>query len=305
MVNGVGFMKVLRKKEEGIASTVGTIFALMIFTSLLSMFMVQVVPVQIKENEAEHDMQVLSQLSQLRSMVDLLTLTKNTNYTAYVPIKLGAPGVPVVASPTYGQLSVYPAGLNSTYYMNVSFYDNYSNYILLKSQGSIQFTAPNRYYVPETFSYENGAIIRYNFYAKNAVVPIQPNMKFVNASRYMNVSMTLQSIYGLPVTVTGVETRSLGISLQGVTTQTYFLGGKELNITINDTYYYGLMPLNFTPYWISMLSNMLNQSGIPMELSPLPGANYPYYTISGNKIHLFNVWNLQVKMVYLQIEVGS
>ncbi|AGB03909.1 hypothetical protein AciM339_0005 [Aciduliprofundum sp. MAR08-339] len=305
MVHGARIMRRIYRKEGGIASTVGTIFALMIFTSLLSMFMVQVVPVQIKESEAEHDMQVLSQFSQLRSMVDLLTLTKNTNYTAYVPIKLGAPGVPVVASPTYGQLSVYPAGLNTTFSMNVSFYDKYSNFIYLKSQGSIQFTAPNRYYVPETFSYENGAILRYNFYAKNAIMPIKPDMKFVNSSRYVNITMTLQSIYGLPVTVTGVETRSLGISLEGINTQTYFLGGKELNITINDTYYYGLMPLNFTKYWINFIMQALNSSGIA-ENAP-PSATYPYYTYTpgGNTIHIFHVWNLKVKMVYLQIEVGS
>ncbi len=299
-------MKKIRRKEEGIASTVGTIFALMIFTSLLSMFMVQVVPVQIKENEAEHDMQVLSQLSQLRSVVDILTITKNTNYTSYVPIKLGAPGVPVVASPTYGQLSVYPAGLNSTYNMNISFVDNYSNNISLLSQGSIQFTAPNRYYVPETFSYENGAIIRYNFYAKNAIMPIKPNMKFQNVSGHVNVSMTLENIYGPPLTVTGVETRSLGITLQGVYTQTYFLGGNHnVTLTINDTYYYGLMPLNFTEYWIQSISNILNESGVIYSPSSLQNANYPYYTISGNKIHIYNVWNIEVTMVYIEVEVSS
>ncbi len=298
-------MRKIRRKEEGIASTVGTIFALMIFTSLLSMFMIQVVPVQIKENEAEHDMQVLSQLSQLRSIVDILTITKNTNYTAYVPIKLGAPGVPVVASPTYGQLSVYPAGINSTYNMTVSFVDKYSNSIALHSQGSIQFTAPNRYYVPETFSYENGAIIRYNFHAKNAIMPIKPNIKFENSSRYANISMTLENIYGPPKTITGVETRSLGITLQGVYTQTYFLGGGNITISIKDTYYYGLMPLNFTKYWIQEISNMLNESGIAYVPSPLQNANYPYYTISGNEIQIYNVWNILVRMVYIEVEVGS
>ena len=299
-------MKKIPRKEEGIASTVGTIFALMIFTSLLSMFMIQVVPVQIKENEAEHDMQVLSQLSQLRSIVDILTITKNTNYTAYVPIKLGAPGVPVVASPTYGQLSIYPAGINSTYNMTVSFVDKYSNSISIRSQGSIQFTAPNRYYVPETFSYENGAIIRYNFYAKNAIMPIKPNIKFENSSRYANVSMTLESIYGPPKTITGVGTRSLGITLQGVYTQTYLLGGNELTITIKDTYYYGLMPLNFTKYWIQEISNMLNDSGIYKDNhSNLQNTNYPYYTRSGNEIHIYHVWNIVVRMVYIEVEVGS
>ncbi len=170
--------KMYRRKEEGIASTVGTIFALMIFTALLGMFMTQVVPVTMKDNEARHDAEVLSQLSQLRSEVDILTLTKDTNYTAYVPVKLGADGIPLFASPTYGQLSLYPSKLSSNYVMNISFSDKYGNLISKVASGSLQFIAPNKYYVSELFEYANGAILRYNFDAKKAVYSINPNIRF-------------------------------------------------------------------------------------------------------------------------------
>ncbi len=172
-------MKKIYEKEEGIASTVGTIFALMIFTALLGMFMTQVVPVTMKENEAEHDRQVLSQFSTLRSMIDILTLTKDTNYTAYVPIKMGADGIPFFASPTYGQLSLYPktAG-TSGYSMSLNFTDKYGNDVVRNGSGSVQFIAPNKYYVPEVFEYANGAIMRYNYQVKNAVFAINPNIKF-------------------------------------------------------------------------------------------------------------------------------
>jgi len=296
MVIGVGVMRrIYRRKEEGIASTVGTIFALMIFTALLSMFMVQVVPVQIKDNEAEHDMHVLSQFSQLRSIVDILTLTKNTNYTAYIPIKLGAAGVPLVASDTYGQLSVYPTGINSTYLMSVEFTDSYGTFISQNASGSLQFIAPNRYYVPEMFAYENGAVVRYNYYSQNAIMPIEPNMKFVLSSTGVNVSLTLQQIYGYPITITGADTRSIGISLEGLETQTYNVGG-NITIRIYDNYTYGSSYINLTKFWIHTIQSMLNYSGLIENTD---------YTIVGNAIILHNVYNVEIKMVYLNVVVGS
>lgn len=186
------------KKEEGIASTVGTIFALMIFMGLLSLFMTQVVPVQMKSNEAEHDLQVLSQLSQMRSIIDMLTLTQDTNYTAYVPIKMGAEGVAIVTSPTYGQLSVYPAQVNSRYILSINFMDTYGNKIYENSSGSLQFICPNRYYVPEIFTYENGAIWRYNFYTNTTVMPVEPNIKFSSVSLGYTINVSGASYVDVP-----------------------------------------------------------------------------------------------------------
>jgi len=173
-------MKKVYDKEEGIASVIGTIFALMIFTALLGMFMTQVVPVTMKENEAQHDQQVLSQLSTLRSVVDILTMTKDTNYTAYVPIKLGADGIPFFASPTYGQLGLYPSvpNGNTSHMISLKFTDMYGNVMWKNSSGSLQFISPNKYYDAEIFEYADGGIMRYNYIAKSSVFAINPNINF-------------------------------------------------------------------------------------------------------------------------------
>ena len=287
--------KVHGNYEEGIASTVGTIFALMIFTALLSMFIVQVVPVQIKQNEAEHDMAVLSQFSQMRSMVDMMVLTKDTSYTAYVPIKLGANGVAIVSSPTYGQLSFFPTGQNSTFRMGVEFTDAYGNDIYENSSGSLQFIAPNRYYVPEAFSYENGAILRYNFDSKNALVVVKPSFKVEPMGSGVNLSFTLQKLFGAPVTVAGVETRSVGISLEGISNFTYNAGGNDVVIRVNSNYTYGSMYINLTSSWISALQSVLNESGL------IRGTDYD---VSSTSITIHNVYNVDLRMVYLNVEIG-
>ncbi len=282
--------RIYNKKEEGIASTVGTIFALMIFTALLSMFVTQFVPVTMKSNEAQHDLYVLSQFSQLRSTMDILTLTKNTNYTAYVPIKLGADGIPLFASPTYGQLSLYPSQISSNYLMSLKFSDEYGNNITRNASGSIQFISPNKYYIPEIFNYENGAVLRYNYQSKNAIFSIYPNMKISNVSGNLSIAVTLQSIFGNPNSVTGTETRALAISLQGEGDEKYELGGGNLTITINDDYNFGHLDLNFTSYWISYITDVLNSTN----------ANY---TVSGDNINIYHVGDVSLKMVYIEVEI--
>jgi hypothetical protein len=281
--------------EEGIASTVGTIFALMIFTSLLTMFIVQVVPVQIKQNEAEHDMHVLSQFSQMRSVVDLMVLTKDTNYTSYVPIKLGANGVAIVSSPTYGQLAVWPVEQNTPFRMGVKFTDAYGNQIYQNSTGSIQFIAPNRYYVPEAFSYENGAVVRYNFDSHNAVMPIKPSVKVEPIGNGVNMSFTLQSIYGPPVSVAGVETRSVGLALEGISNFVYNAGGNDVTISVDSNYIYGSMYINLTDAWISALQEILNSTGL------VEGVDYD---VSPTAITIHNAYNVNIRMVYIHVEVG-
>ncbi|NPA75005.1 MAG: LamG domain-containing protein [Euryarchaeota archaeon] len=493
--------RIYNKKEEGIASTVGTIFALMIFTALLGMFMTQVVPVTMKQNEAEHDIQVLSQFAQMRSMIDILSLTRNTNYTAYVPIKLGADGIPFFASPTYGQLSLYPSQINPNYQMDLQFLDKFGNNIYRNASGSIQFIAPNKYYVPEIFEYANGGIMRYNFQTKNSVFPVTPSIRFENVAlgyalnftgtdtatvitetsslsitgpitieswiylrslndqtflvnpgqyklelsggtitftddngdgvstyalstsnlnkwlfvaavfdgkkgdtlsssniqiyingnpavsvwptsevwspaasptgnlqlgtmdgmldevrvlyqaldqnevesdylaghhfptRYataawyhldegtgtlandssgnnntltltssnmwvaltgVNVYATLQNLFGNPGSITGTETRSIGISLEGISTETYSIGG-TLNITFKDYYAYTQsFALNFTGYWLNYTVSMLNSAGLKLGTD---------YTITGDVIHIAYVNQATVNMVYLGISI--
>ncbi len=294
--------KIYRRKEEGIASTVGTIFALMIFTALLGMFMTQVVPVTMKDNEARHDAEVLSQLSQLRSEVDILTLTRDTNYTAYVPVKLGADGVPLFASPTYGQLSLYPSKLSSNYVMNVSFTDKYGNLISRGASGSLQFIAPNKYYVPELFEYANGAILRYNFNAKKAVFAINPNVRFqavslgsalnvtpgyasVNANS-LNVSkVTLELWFNLktvPSTTTDliVKTDSYGlqISQTGITFFVYVNGAKEsiggtASIKPN-VWYYAAGVFDGNTLYVYLDDKLLNSNSISTSAS-ISTSSYP------------------------------
>ena len=299
--------KLYNRKEDGVASTVGTIFALMIFTALLTIFMSQVVPVNMKENEAQHDLEVISQFSNMRSVIDLLTLTKNSNYTAYVPIKLGAPGIPLFASPTYGQLRVFPAGHNASYILSVHFLDEYGNRIMANASGSVQIFLPNRYYIPELISYENGALLRYNFPAKNSSFLVDPNIRFQKTGNDLYIYVTLQKIYGTSNSATGSDTRNLAISLVGESKNTYEVGNRSVNITVLSNYTYGQLNLNFTRAWVNYLESVLTASGLTNTTTTT------YYLITGtanntleiNPSKTFEHVYVTIEMVYLQVNIGA
>src|SRR2546422_9796986 len=109
------FMRLLirdiRGDEKGVASTVGTIMALLVFLTFLSMIVNQYVPVWMKDSEAAHSNSALGQFGALKGAIDLQILSAQMARSDYVPvtaasaITIGAEGVPIFASPSIGTLS--------------------------------------------------------------------------------------------------------------------------------------------------------------------------------------------------------
>jgi hypothetical protein len=228
-------MKVVYDKEEGIASVVGTLFALMLFITLLSTFVTQYVPVYMKTNEEQHDMQVLSQFSQLRAEIDMLTITNDLNYTTYAPITLGASGIPLFAQQTIGELIIFPFTQYSSSYMNVSF--KYGGIWLNQTAGgSIEFIAPNRYYIPESFIYFNGALIRTNLAQNASVLVVGSDFSATNVSGSISLTFVIQHIYGTSGTVTGTDTRGINMTLFATQKNVYPLTSGNVTLSFYTTF---------------------------------------------------------------------
>jgi hypothetical protein len=110
----------------------------------------------------------------------------------------------------------------------------------------------------------------------------------------VNVYSSLQNIFGSPGSITGTETRSIAISLEGISQETYDIGG-TLNITVNDYYSYSKsFSLNFTKYWISYITDSLNATGLEEGID---------YTVTGNTVHIAYVENANINMIYLSMEI--
>src|SRR6266496_4163795 len=76
----------LRSDERGVASTVGTIMALLVFLTFLSLIVNQYVPVWMKDSEASHMNNALGQFSSMKSAIDLQNLAAQGSGSDYVPV---------------------------------------------------------------------------------------------------------------------------------------------------------------------------------------------------------------------------
>src|SRR5436309_5126837 len=101
----------LRSDERGVASTVGTIMALLVFLTFLSLIVNQYVPVWMKDSEAAHMNTALGNFGSLKGAIDLQVLAAQAakiSGTHYIPVtsssavSLGVDGVPIFAASTLG-----------------------------------------------------------------------------------------------------------------------------------------------------------------------------------------------------------
>ncbi len=284
------------KEEKGIAATIGTLFALMIFTTLLSMFTAQYIPAHMKTVEYQHDMYILEKFSDIRSMIDMLILTENTNFTSYFAIKLGTDSVPVFSSPTLGRISMNPyTGENSSSFaLNLTFYQRgLTTPTYLICGGEFSFLAPNRYYVAETISLQNGAIIRYNWNAKNASLIVGPHFIVKGNKTDVQISIILQTIYGPPQSITGIETKGFQITLIGVEETVAYIDENNRNVTIK--------------IHEDQDKNYISSAYIDALLDWMESKARPYsnYVRGSDYITIQNVTSMEIVKAYLKIEASA
>jgi len=160
--------------DEGVAATVGTIMALLVFLTFMGIFTNQFVPVWMSDNESTHMSTVIEQFINLKSSIDI-SISNNPNSLIapspiFVPITLSTGGIPVFAGPTAGILTLSPdttdqrPSLNLTYNWISDVSGSPTPYTLDgtndgHSGGNLQLYCPNRYFVEQRIIYEGGSVI--------------------------------------------------------------------------------------------------------------------------------------------------
>lgn len=242
------------RKEEGVASVVGTIMALMVFLAFISLFTTQYVPVWMTDNEANHMATVLNQFGSIKQSIDTLIATENRDISMYNTVTLGSGGVPVFASETLGELSLrlltrppgkfrYCAGDFNITTCNSGMTPTWT-LPNANTTGSLRLYAPNRYYVEQKIAFENGAIIIWQ--PDGVFVKSWPHFRAwktpAGSTGCINVSFTLINFYSYE------ETSIAGITTEGVHTlllhseKTFNSWGKtpkNLTVRLNSDYFEG------------------------------------------------------------------
>ena len=247
-------MKVLirpvRTDDEGVASTVGTIMALLVFLTFLSLIVNQYVPAWMKDSEASHMNVAIGQFGGLKGNIDLQILAAQAAQSVgqhYIPVttstavNLGVDGVPIFAGPTLGRLAAVPDSGRFTVtfdYLVRGVRQRVSTF----SNGTIELDVANRYYLAQRVAYENGAVIRYQ--TDGQVIRAMPTFAVANVNNSLDVSFGLLSLYGSGGT-TGTSTEIVNSQVYSVERQDYEGFPADARVWVNQTSRYGLAWFQF------------------------------------------------------------
>jgi predicted secreted protein len=216
----------LRSDERGVASTVGTIMALLVFLTFLSVIVNQYVPIWMKDSEASHMNTALGQFGGFKGAIDIQMLaaqaaqdagTFTIPVTTSTAVGLGIDGVPIFASGTPGTLELNPDAAPFTVVFDYMI-NGQRRQVTDQASGSVELNAANRYYTPQRIAYENGAVIRYQ--TDGQFIRVHPTFSVLQSNNTLDISFALVSLYGKGI-VTGTTTELVSSELFAWDRQVY------------------------------------------------------------------------------------
>ena len=225
--------------EEGVASTVGTIMALMIFLTFLSMIVNSYVPVWMKDSESSHMNVAYGQFGDFKESIDTQILYARmselagvhfTPTTVFTPVTLGLDGVPIFSSPTLGLLTLdqakAPWNTVFGYYPNKIV--NVKQQVNETAGGYLRLDTYNRYFIPQTLAYENGAVIKAQ--TDGMVLRAEPtfDINFINNTEDITMVMITLLGYG---SLQGSTTEGVHAKVISVSTDEYNRVYSDVNVT--------------------------------------------------------------------------
>src|SRR5205807_6982392 len=227
-----------RADDEAVASTVGTIMALLVFLTFLSVIVNQYVPMWMRDSEASHMNSVLGQFGGVKGSIDLQMLAAQASLNAgtfQIPVTtatavvLGVDGVPIFSTATQGSLSMAPDAGPFTLVFDYTLAGVRSR-VSEQSSGAVELNVDNRYFTPQRIAYENGAVIRYQ--ADGQFLRVRPTFSVANTNNALNISFALTSLYGKGI-ITGTTTEMVSTQLFAFDRQDYQTGKSNMSFPGN------------------------------------------------------------------------
>ena len=216
----------IRDDESGVASTVGTIMALLVFLTFISLIVNQYVPVWMKDSEASHMGNAFGQFGSLKGSVDLQMLAAQMASNAgvdyipissFTPVTLGVEGIPIFTSATLGVLEANttqrPFSTQFHYLIGSTV-----QVVNVRSTGAVALEAFNRYYLHGSLTYENGAVIRAQ--VDGQAVRADPTFDVAIVGNRVRIATTHVFLFG-DGSVQGSSTEGVHTKLLGVARDDY------------------------------------------------------------------------------------
>lgn len=243
----------LRRDSRGVVAVIGTLLALLVFFALFGVFLTQYLPLWMNENEVTFTDQAETSLAELKSNVDLQAALGSPPVfqTAFT---MNSQGVPLIAQPTVGVLSFIPftPGVFANVTMNPG-PGNGHQFSQNLTLGTVTMYLPNRYYSPQTFSFEDDAVVQSQSDTQQ-ILAFPPTMTVNQSGNNIAVTMSLVQLLGNASQV--ITTGTQEVSSHFVFTQVYSSNGTGLPGTLSASFKLGThYPCAWAVYLNSLLTN--------------------------------------------------
>ncbi len=203
-------MKPVRYEEEGVATAVGAIFAILIFIFLLSLFITSYVPAEMRSYEEQYSSSVQNEMVQLTSTLSQLSSSYQQGSSSSVAFNLQSSYIPLFSSPTVGELSLSSSNGASSGFLSIS-----NSTEKISSGGVLTVVTNNRYFVDEAYSYEFSTVF-YEQVGSNPPINtiFESNLVQVNppSNGSINLTMNLFNLMGGPFNISTQSPFSLGLT---------------------------------------------------------------------------------------------
>ncbi len=254
------------RDRRAVVSVVGTLLSLLVFFALFGIFLTQVAPVWMSENEEALTVQLESSLGNLKADIDT-QVTEGGPSVLSVPFQLNSATIPLLAQPTSAYFSFIPGAIGI--FSNVTMQPapgatGHSIFTENISLGVFTLVVPNRYYAPQTFSMENDAVIQSQGTGQQ-VIEFPPTFSLNSTPSGIDLTASI-------VDLTGTSTQSTGLGTQEVfshfvTTQS--IESTSANHELNATFTEGT---SYPCAWTQFLSSTLNASGVSVTHTITPSS---------------------------------
>jgi hypothetical protein len=207
-----------RKSRRGLVAVVGTLLSLLVFLSLFGTFLTFYLPLWMADNEANFTSDVATSLAELQSNMQLQAETPNSPILS-TPFDMSSESVPLLSVPTTGTLAFLPRTPGASVSLAIPNFLT-ANTVYKQtfggSLGTLLLTLPNRYYSPETFQMEDGAVIQSEG-DTNQLIAYPPIFALEKVGTSLSLTLMLTQVYGNATRLTSPGTIQVYSELLGNT----------------------------------------------------------------------------------------
>lgn len=251
-------IQTLKTSNDGAAGVIIAILMIGLFITVYALVQAVYVPQWMEQIEAEHMNVVASQFTDIKSSIDILSISQKEYMLISNPITLGSKEMPFfTSSRAYGTIDLRP---NDCKIKLETLSGNY-----LYSLGTLEYSSENAYFIDQSHIYENGALILKQLDAE--LIIIEPSI-FVQAYNELELNLVRLSENGKKCTASGygtypVQTKFLNFEeveeIQGVEKITLITEYKEAWTNYFES--------SFSDYYSFTITNTTDNAGIVIDFS--------------------------------------